>query len=288
MPSTNTRNSSSNRYVGVSGCYPFGMQMQGREFAGGMGYRYGFGTQETDNEVSGSGNSYTAEFWQYDCRLGRRWNVDPVYKYNICNYSAYSCNPIRRVDPKGANDDDYGLDKNGNIKILRETSDKSDRLISINEDGTESSKTIEVEKGILNKVSAGRSKNGNYHYMKLNGDDKSNMLFEFVAKNSLVEWSQVKYNSNSNYVSTSHNLSTELGGVHLLYQLHLQKVKIRAHIHSHPTTTNGPSGFGAGSTAFGDKNFAEWIKKYNPTIRLWVFEVISNSYIEYNHNGVVR
>jgi hypothetical protein len=60
---------------------------------------------ERDDEIKGSGNSYTAEFWQYDSRLGRRWNIDPVYKHNYSNYSAFSNNPIIFIDPKG--DDDY-------------------------------------------------------------------------------------------------------------------------------------------------------------------------------------
>jgi len=84
------------------GYYPFGMQMQGREFAGGMGYRWGFGTQETDNEVSGRGNNYTAEFWKYDCRLGRRWNLDPIDQVFLSNYSVNACNPILFRDPRGA------------------------------------------------------------------------------------------------------------------------------------------------------------------------------------------
>src|SRR6478736_3791665 len=41
-------------------------------------YRYGFNGQEMSNEIKGVGNSYTAEFWEYDPRLGRRWNVDPM------------------------------------------------------------------------------------------------------------------------------------------------------------------------------------------------------------------
>jgi RHS repeat-associated protein len=68
-------------------------------------YRYGFNGQEKDDEVAGNGNSYTATFWQYDTRLGRRWNVDPVYKSGISNYSVLSLNPIIMVDPGG--DDDY-------------------------------------------------------------------------------------------------------------------------------------------------------------------------------------
>jgi hypothetical protein len=45
-------------------------------FSHNRSHRYGFQGQEMDNEITGS--SYTAEFWQYDSRLGRRWNVDPV------------------------------------------------------------------------------------------------------------------------------------------------------------------------------------------------------------------
>jgi len=43
-------------------------------------YRYGFNGQEKTDELKGSGNHYTAEFWEYDSRLGRRWNVDPMFR----------------------------------------------------------------------------------------------------------------------------------------------------------------------------------------------------------------
>ncbi len=68
-------------------------------------YTYGFNSQEKDDEVSGSGNSYTAEFWQYDSRLGRRWNIDPVDKPWMSSYHAFSNKPITNIDPNGANDD---------------------------------------------------------------------------------------------------------------------------------------------------------------------------------------
>jgi hypothetical protein len=38
-------------------------------------YRYGFNGQEKVDEISGVGNHNTALFWEYDTRLGRRWNV---------------------------------------------------------------------------------------------------------------------------------------------------------------------------------------------------------------------
>lgn len=80
----------------------FGMQMPGRSYNSGD-YRYAFNGMEKDDEVSGSGNSYTAEFWQYDSRLGRRWNIDPVVKEWESPYATFSGNPILFIDPKGDN-----------------------------------------------------------------------------------------------------------------------------------------------------------------------------------------
>lgn len=67
----------------------------------GNDYRYGFNNQEKDNEVAGIGNSNTAMFWQYDTRLGRRWNIDPVDQIGISNYATFGDNPILNVDVNG-------------------------------------------------------------------------------------------------------------------------------------------------------------------------------------------
>jgi RHS repeat-associated protein len=87
--------------------YPFGMPMPNRSFtlAPEENYRFGFNTQEKDDDVYGAGNLNTAEFWEYDTRLGRRWNTDPVPKGFISGYATLSNNPIWRIDPDG--DDDY-------------------------------------------------------------------------------------------------------------------------------------------------------------------------------------
>ncbi|MFW5721486.1 MAG: hypothetical protein ACOCWW_03810 [Bacteroidota bacterium] len=69
-------------------------------------YRFGFNGMEKDPEITGEqGSHYTAAFWEYDTRIGRRWNVDPVDKPWESSYAAFSNNPIVMVDPKG--DDDY-------------------------------------------------------------------------------------------------------------------------------------------------------------------------------------
>lgn len=64
-------------------------------------YRFGFNGQEKDDEISGAGNSYTAEFWQYDSRLGRRFNIDPKPKTWESGYACFAGNPILINDIKG-------------------------------------------------------------------------------------------------------------------------------------------------------------------------------------------
>lgn len=63
------------------------------------GYRYGFNGQERETEINPSVTS--AEYWMYDGRLGRRWNIDPVRKFSSSEYSVLANNPIKHIDPNG-------------------------------------------------------------------------------------------------------------------------------------------------------------------------------------------
>lgn len=67
-----------------------------------VGYRFGFNSMPKDNEVAGSGNHYTAEYWEYSPRLARRWNPDPVVKFHEGPYACLGNNPIWYIDPNGA------------------------------------------------------------------------------------------------------------------------------------------------------------------------------------------
>ena len=85
----------------LSNYYPGGMLQPGRNFNADS-YRYGSASgQEKVDEISGSGNHYTAEFWEYDPRLGRRWNIDPVVKPWESGYATFKNNPIYYTDRKG-------------------------------------------------------------------------------------------------------------------------------------------------------------------------------------------
>ncbi len=78
---------------------PGGMLMPGRSY-NTPDYSYGFNGQEKVDEINGKvGSHYTAEFWEYDALLGRRWNTDPVVKPWESPYATFSNNPILFADP---------------------------------------------------------------------------------------------------------------------------------------------------------------------------------------------
>ena len=78
--------------------------------------RFGFNGQEKTDEISGAGNHTTALYWEYDTRLGRRWNIDPMTHIRVgwTPYNALRCNPILNIDPTGALDAPI-YDTDGNI-----------------------------------------------------------------------------------------------------------------------------------------------------------------------------
>ena len=82
--------------------YPFGMIKPGRN-QNATDYRYGFKSQEKDDEVKGSGNSYDFGARIYDPRLGRWLSSDPK-EYAMPSHSPYSYalnSPMAIVDEAG-------------------------------------------------------------------------------------------------------------------------------------------------------------------------------------------
>ena len=64
-------------------------------------YRFGFNGQMKVNEIAGTGNHNSALFWEYDTRMGRRWNLDPKPNIPESQYSVMGDNPIWRNDILG-------------------------------------------------------------------------------------------------------------------------------------------------------------------------------------------
>jgi len=63
------------------------------------GYRYMFNGQERSTEIGD--DTYGAEFWEYDSRIGRRWSVDPSPNVSISPYNCFAGNPIWYIDSRG-------------------------------------------------------------------------------------------------------------------------------------------------------------------------------------------
>ncbi|MBK6730820.1 MAG: hypothetical protein IPG60_07600 [Bacteroidetes bacterium] len=111
---------------------PFGMLMPNRDWSAGSGdgYRFGFGGQEQVDEVYGNGNLNTAMFWEYDPRLGRRWNIDPIVKHFEAPYTSFGNNPIFFSDLLGNDKTDYY--DIGSGEHLEHVEDGIDEAVGIN------------------------------------------------------------------------------------------------------------------------------------------------------------
>jgi hypothetical protein len=77
------------------------MTMPGRKYQANStsSYRYSMNGQERSSELND--NLYTALFWEYDSRIGRRWNLDPKPTFGISEYATFENNPIVNMDILG-------------------------------------------------------------------------------------------------------------------------------------------------------------------------------------------
>ena len=80
--------------------YPYGMKINDLSYSP-TGARYGYNSQEQSTELNLDGNHTTAEFWEYDTRSARRWNLDPVDQISKSNYATFANNSIMFSDPFG-------------------------------------------------------------------------------------------------------------------------------------------------------------------------------------------
>jgi JAB-like toxin 1 len=214
-------------------------------------YRYGFNTKKKVNEIAGIGNHNTALFWEYDTRLGRRWNVDPVVKSWQSDYSCLGDNPILRIDPKG--DNDYKIDKKGHITLTKTTKEKKHTIF--NSDGT---KKITVNLDFFNtKFESSDSKDGkNSEVTVVVGKNIKDLkkAYKFFAGNTEVEWELniFENKSKAGALATSHTKGSVESYAAVAWRA-LDKnidLKLIYNSHSHPGEYIPESGWPAYPSGF--------------------------------------
>jgi RHS repeat-associated protein len=106
--------------------YTFGAPMPGRQFNSNT-YKYGMNGQEKDPEIAEG--IYTAEYWEYDSRIGRRWNTDPIVKPWESPYACFANNPIWFSDVKGDDATENGDKGKGNAPKVDNTPPKMEGMV---------------------------------------------------------------------------------------------------------------------------------------------------------------
>lgn len=230
-----------------SGYYPGGMPLPGRQYSSDK-FRYGFNGQEKDDEVYGNGNLNTAQFCEYDTRLIRRWNVDPVVKHSWNSYNCFSSNPIFRMDSNG--DHDYSLDKKGNLTLTKKT-DAKDHTIIAGENKINLAKEF-IDEAI---ISEDKKKNEKVSFFISKDVEKTEEIYKFFATNTDVEWDFSVFENKSKVavISSTHDPS------HIkLYVADFKwkvlegdkNIKMIRCSHSHPRIYNPKTGYPAYPSGF--------------------------------------
>lgn len=178
---------------------------------------------------------------------GRWFSPDPLSE-EYSSWSPYHIvynNPISNIDPDGRQIlDNYQLLKNGEVKLIEKTNDKTDTLFASDKKGNvDKSKSVTVEKGIVGQLQYlrdGNKSDGNpaYHqaikeYTQQTANDMYS-LYNFAANNAKdVEFSLTDFNIGSKrFISTqTYNIWENSPGMD---QIGVQPGKANKLIHNHP------------------------------------------------------
>ena len=220
--------------------YPYGMQMR-VPWTTMWAQPYKFMGKELDRE-----NGWDS----YDVHA--RWLTSPIAQWTTqdkkvekyFSWSPYSyCqgDPVNRIDKNGM--DTWLVDAYGNIKGHYKNR-KSDTFRVVNDKG-EYVASMSMKYGSIEHASTQKTRNGGfYDVYKVRGDANSKRLFEFMADNTKVEWSQMmlgKKGSGPSYITTSHSKMSEAGGADLFYRQIRHGYTYREDNHNHPRGSVVPS-----------------------------------------------
>jgi len=161
----------------ASDYYLGGMEMKSRNYqAGASSYRYSINGQEVESDLNK--NITTALYWEYDSRLCRRYNIDPLaHKFPWqSSYCTFDDNPISKIDPAGKKSESIHIDPKGNVLLNKNDGDNS---VFVHSAATRK-KDIEHAYSTLDH-SAGGIKIG-----KLGGNIKSGIISQILKENKVI------------------------------------------------------------------------------------------------------
>jgi len=225
---------------------------------------YTFSAKERDTET---GYSYFGARY-YDADISVWLSVDPMADkapgwtpYRYCFQ-----NPINHTDFSGLLEDGYTVDEWGNFEKVDNTGGeeydviykKADYLAGKREyDRTGTKSGIQVDKSILKsqktinielfdrdgRDTGERLKN---HRYEIKTDGEATKLFEFLANNTKVEWSNKlffdpKTKRTINVLNTSHEEGTISAGTHVVFKYTDKGYLVKRADHNHPSGSPQPS-----------------------------------------------
>lgn len=261
-----------------------------------QGYqKYKYNGKELDRMYGLNWYDYGAR--QYDPTLGQFTSMDPLCEkyYHISPYAYCAGNPINAVDPNGM--DQYEINGLG-VVVNRIIDKEKDAFYRVNkkEDGTyyrTGAKLVFPYSTVSAYANKYDADNQPYSYFILNSAAAGKKIFEFLADNTVVEWTMYSLTGNDandiSTVSSSHKSMYDASGGELQSLIFEKDYFINEHIHNHPSANpvEMPSGLLPGDKK-GDIFFArnlnsmlQKLQKAIPKYKLYV----NKKYINWNANS---
>ena len=231
----------------VTDYYPFGMRHEIEGYPNHANQKYLYNGKELQEETGW----YDYGFRFYDPAIARFTTIDPLTeKNNSQSGFVYAANnPIKYIDFMGL--DTLLVDKKGrfaeeSIKggdndVIVKVSNRERRKGEINHK-KDHEVSGDFELGSITATTEKTELSGKVTTVTTKNNDESEGIFNFLADNTKVEYSHLEMTdgdgNQSNFITTSHDKSTDLYGTELLVDKFKSNYTLNSHTHNHPYTPN--------------------------------------------------